>query len=231
MENNISISTFKWKDTEDVVEFLNSISKSQNTERELNKEIFIKSHKISGANPLKDCFVAKSQSNNVIGFMHLIHEEKIHRLVTVTHVSDGPQSYSVFKKFMTLSQNYAIAAKANILHTQITKSDSKMIDYLNRKWVPVKEYWILQCDRTEGLLKVKDFDSGNISHSNHEKYKIESLDLNAGIKDLTRIQNISFENHWGFCPNTEEEIKERISITNPDKEGILLIKDAKAIRV
>jgi len=224
MQSNISISSFKWEDTNDVIEFLNKVGNLKNTEKEISKEFFTGYHKLPGSNPLVDSFLAKRNDNKIIGFMHLIYEEKISRIVAITNISNTSQTYEIFTKFMSIAQDFATSNKVTVLHTQI-KSDSTIVDYIDKDWIQVKEYWDLKCDREKGLSKLKNFNSPRPFSSISDNYISEPLDLNTGIKDLTSIQNISFENHWGFCPNTEEEIKGRIEITNPNQEGVLLIKD------
>ncbi len=42
---------------------------------------------------------------------------------------------------------------------------------------------------------------------------------------LTDIQNAAFGGHWGFCPNTVEEIAYRAKMSISPPEGIVLLKD------
>lgn len=41
--------------------------------------------------------------------------------------------------------------------------------------------------------------------------------------ELTRIQNLSFGASWGFCPNTLEEIRYRVNMSDSRPEGIIFI--------
>ena len=42
---------------------------------------------------------------------------------------------------------------------------------------------------------------------------------------LTKIQNDAFTGSWGFCPNTDEQIKYRTRMPNTSKTGILFLLD------
>ena len=43
-------------------------------------------------------------------------------------------------------------------------------------------------------------------------------------EELTGIQNATFGGHWGFCPNTSEEIAYRAEMSISPHEGILLLR-------
>ncbi len=43
--------------------------------------------------------------------------------------------------------------------------------------------------------------------------------------ELTGIQNAAFGGHWGFCPNTSEEIAYRAEMTISPHEGIILLRN------
>ena len=121
MQSNISISSFRWEDTDDVVEFLNEIDDLKNTEKEISKEFFTRSHKLPESNPEVDSFLAKTQQNAIIGFMHLIFEKQINRLVVITKIAPTDQKNEIFIKFMDIAQDFAISNKINVIHTQIDK--------------------------------------------------------------------------------------------------------------
>ena len=221
MQSNIEISSFRWEDTDDVVEFLNKVTKVENTEKEVSKEFFTKYHLLPESNPEVDSFLAKTQQNEIIGFMHLIFEKQINRLVVITEIAPVDQKNEIFIKFMDIAQDFAISNKINVIHTQVDKKDSLSINYLKKDWSLVKEYWNLKCNS----LKLSTPEISQIP----DEYTVEHLDPNNDISNLTHIQNISFKDHWGFCPNTEEEIRARVEMTNNNPEGILLVKNKEEV--
>ncbi len=62
-----------------------------------------------------------------------------------------------------------------------------------------------------------------------EGFGIRKLELSTDIDIFTEIQNESFSEHWGFCPNTVEEITARIFMERSGEEGILLVHEGARI--
>lgn len=221
MQADISVVSFDWTYTNSVVEFLNKVDKVKNTEKEISEIIFTQYHKLPESNPKKDCFLAITQDHDIVGFMHIILEKKISRAVATTKILDSCLKTQILNQFMDIAISFASSTGVDVLHTQIEKKDSLSVEYFKKTWLPVKEYWNLKCT-------TEKFITPNTNHLPKE-YSIENLDDAADISTLTDIQNVSFGNHWGFCPNTEEEIRARIKITNPNSEGILFIKNSEEI--
>ena len=221
MQADVSVVSFDWTYTSSVVEFLNKVDKVKNTEKEISEIIFTQYHKLPESNPKKDCFIAITQDNDIVGFMHIIVEKKISRAIATTKILDSYLKTQILNQFMDIATSFASSTGVDVLHTQIEKKDSLSVEYFKKDWLPVKEYWNLKCI-------TKKFLNPNPNHL-PKGYSIENLNNDADISKLTDIQNVSFGNHWGFCPNTEEEIRARIKITNPDSEGILFIKNSEEI--
>jgi mycothiol synthase len=221
MQSKVSIIPFDWKYTDAVIKFLNKVTEVKNTEKEISKVLFTQYHNLPGSNPLKDCFIATTKHDEIVGFLHLIFERGINRAVAIAKTFSTDQKKLILSDFTDISIAFATSRNASILHTQIENTDISTIEEFKKKWLPVKEYWNLKCTLTNLS------NSGNIILP--EGYTVERLNPVTDIGILTYIQNISFENHWGFCPNTEEEIEARVKMENSDPEGILLIKHAGEI--
>ena len=221
MQTDISIVSFDWKYTNSVVGFLNKVDKVKNTEKEMSETIFTQYHKLPESNPEKDCFLAMTRDNDIVGFMHLIFEKRIDRVVATTKILESYPKTKILNQFMNIAISFASSNNVTVLHTQIEKKDSISIKYLKKNWLPVKEYWNLKCTTKKFI---------NSKTTNLPKgYIVENLNPDKDISKLTDIQNVSFGNHWGFCPNTEEEIRARVKITNFNSNGILFIKNSEEI--
>lgn len=44
---------------------------------------------------------------------------------------------------------------------------------------------------------------------------------------LTQVQNDAFGGSWGFCPNTVDQVKDRIAIADTSPEGILFLRNGE----
>ena len=56
-----------------------------------------------------------------------------------------------------------------------------------------------------------------------EGFRLRAFQLDKDERTLTELQNAAFGEHWGFCPNTVEEISARVRFKRCDPEGIVFI--------
>jgi len=222
MTDKFSIKHFRWEETSDVVAFLNHTSRFENTEKELSPNLFRQLHEMPGADPEKDCFVARDSERKIVAFLHMISEKPINRMVALQTVGECDYREIVATKLCQVAQEFSRHKFPSTLHVQISKQDHDWTRALNNLgWKEVKQYWNLQ----RVTEKNKDLEETIIPKG----YKIRSLDIQKDIEEFTEIQNSAFAEHWGFCPNTSDEIFSRISMERDGQEGILLIHSEKKI--
>ena len=222
MNVTLSINQFRWNDTARVVAFLNKLSCSVATENELSEGLFRQWHEMPGQNPESDCFIAETDRGEILGFLHMITEKPIRRSVAIQSVAQCRDHFSIAKKFALTARKFAGGQPTDVLHIQISKEDHEWREALeDTGWTAVKEYWNLRwkCENRDLLEKA----------SVPEGFGIRKLKLDTDIKLFTDIQNESFSEHWGFCPNTVEEITSRILMERSGEEGILLIHEGTRI--
>ena len=78
---------------------------------------------------------------------------------------------------------------------------------------PVKKYQIM-------VLNLSNFIS-SINQKKHNDFEIVNI-INKSdlVSKLNRIQNIAFENSWGYSPNTKNQIIKKIESNNSLNDGI-----------
>ena len=215
-----SIRQFSWDDTAKVVRFLNEASGSMGTEKEVSESLFKDWHSMPGGNPIEDCFISidETDKESINGFIHFICEPTIDRIVAIQTVKPHTNRRKITTDFEQLARHYQGNRSLKFIHVQIARSDPEWSSTLNDSgWVKVKEYMNLRCDPSDTL----DFPE----YSLPEKFSIAPLDPEIELSEFTKLQNEAFGEHWGFSPNTEEEISKRISMERSGEEGILVIKE------
>ena len=80
----------------------------------------------------------------------------------------------------------------------------------------VRTYWLMRWEEPE-LPAVEAPEGLSLAH-----YRP------GDAEELTGIQNAAFGGHWGFCPNTSEEIAYRAEMSISPHDGILLMRSDSA---
>jgi len=222
MNVTFSINQFRWSDTARIVTFLNKLSCAETTETELSERLFRQWHEMPGENPELDCFIAETARGEVLGFLHMITEKPIRRSIAIQSVAQCTDHSAIAKQFALTARKFAGDQPTDVLHIQINKEDHEWRMALeDTGWTSVKEYWNLRWKSENRHLLEKV--------SIPEGFGIRKLELDTDIKIFTEIQNESFSEHWGFCPNTVEEITARILMERSGEEGILLVHEGTRI--
>ena len=224
MRYDKSLKKFNWHDTSRVVRYLNETSQSIGTEKELSESLFRDWHTMPGANPLENCFISTDETNekSINGFIHFICEPTIDRIVAIQTVKSQPNKRNITSNFEQLARQYQKSKNLKFMHVQIPKSDPEWSNTLqNAGWVKVKEYMNLRCDTSDKLT----FPEYNMP----EKFSIAPLNTEMELSEFTALQNDSFAEHWGFSPNSEEEIRRRIFMERSEEDGILVIRENKKL--
>lgn len=222
MYKGTNIRNFDWSDTSNVVSFLNNSSGNTGKGKEITYTLFSQIHRLPGTNPEKDCYIAEDDEKNILGFLHMVIERPIGRSVAMQTVSKS----SSYSEIIGLFSDKAIEHTKNIsiqtLHTQIGKVEHEWASALvSAGWKPVKEYWTLEC-KGENLNTLE-------SPKIPDNYEVVSLNAKDDIEEFTKVHNLSFSMHWGFSPNTVEEIKQRVMMERSGEKGILLIRKQSSI--
>ena len=101
---------------------------------------------------------------------------------------------------------------ARVLHTCVPSSEFWPGVLAKEKLAQVRTYWLMRWQ--EPVLPSQEIPKGySLAHYQP-----------GDAQQLTEIQNAAFGGHWGFSPNTVEEITYRAGMTMSPPEGILLLK-------
>ena len=222
MYKGINIRNFDWSDTSNVVSFLNNSSGNTDKGKEITYTLFSQIHRLPGTNPEENCYIAEDDKKNILGFLHMVIERPINRSVAIQTVPRSSRYFEVIDLFSAKAIEHTKNLSIQTLHTQIGKVENEWASTLvSAGWKPVKEYWILEC-KGENLSTLE-------SPKIPDKYEVVSLNAKNDIEEFTKVHNLSFSMHWGFSPNTVEEIKQRVMMERSGEKGILLIRNQSNI--
>jgi ribosomal protein S18 acetylase RimI-like enzyme len=105
--------------------------------------------------------------------------------------------------------------KAERIHVNLRENDHLAHDFfLAEGYSRARAYLDLEADlmrREDASIKSGDIDRASFSRGEEHK--------------LTALQNGIFTGSWGFCPNTDDEIKYYLSLTGVVLEDIILLKE------
>jgi len=214
----IKISNFSELYQTKLVEFINSVNGSLNSPKELSQILFDQSINIPPSKPENDCYLAMTE-NEIVGFLQLVAEIPIGRLVGLQTIKPGPYSGDVLQKFIDLSVRKASKIETKIINFQISQYDKTSAKiFENNAWTKIKTYWNLKFENTEieDLILPQGY---SLRHFNSKK----------DLKALMEVQNQSFGTHWGFSPNDIGQIEYRTRMERTTEQGIIFIEKDREI--
>ena len=154
--------------------------------------------------------------NNSLMQFKVIFEPKINRMVLV---SESYPEYKDLIDFDYITSNLKLILKTedpkgsnySKIHIQLNESQSSQKPF--KKMNPIKKYQTM-------VLNLSNFKS-SINQNKHNDFEIVNItSKNDLVSKLNKIQNIAFENSWGYSPNTKDEIK----LSSEDSTRPLVLK-------
>ena len=162
--------------------------------------------------PEKDMFVVE-MSSEIIGFMNVTAELKIGCVVLDCLVQPKHRSKGLAKQLLGYVTRRAKELKAKTVKVSIRQDNLIAKKVLTRLgFRPVREFPELRLH----LNKVR------LPDVTHHDYISRHLQLGEEGK-LTRLQNRCFADHWGYNPNTTEEIAYALNLSHCSPEDVVFI--------
>ena len=215
MPKSIYIRNFHWDDLKETITFTNKVNNNDKTPRELTESLFVQSTQILGFCVQSDFFVAFNAAKSMVGFMKIIKEPKISRHILEYSITNNQDRVEVFGSLINKAHTYIRKTNLKSIHIQVDSNDLKIIEFLKTQhYSKIKTYWTY-------IWKTKPLEEMNVPDGFCLTHFVKSKDE----APLTSLQNQSFETHWGFAPNSLEEISARVSMERNYPKGIIILKD------
>ena len=164
--------------------------------------------------PEKNLFIAESMGN-IIGHLDVFPEMQIGRVVVQCLVHPEHRRKGIAEKLVERAIERAIELTAKIAHANISQDDKagkRLFSKMGFQFV--RRYLELKLD----LSKVR------LSKIKRNDYPCRPM-IPGEEERLTRLQNRSFMDTWGFNPNTREDIIYRIHLSEASFKDITLCLD------
>ena len=213
------IRQFQWDDTDRITDLFNTINGIVGTEKEFSHQLMSQTLAHPSCVPEDNCFVAESSDGQLIGYALVSPEIPIGRAVASGGVLAEHRNAGVGRALIRRIGEYVEGLGVSVFHIQASV-DSKYARRLLESdgFVHVKDYWQMRWEN--GTLPPINLPNG---------YRLRPFQLDQDEAELTSIQNAAFGAHWGFNPNTVEEIAARVRMESTDPEGIIFISNGASL--
>jgi len=161
--------------------------------------------------PEQGLFVVEADEN-IVGYMDMAPEIAIGRVILDCWVDPEHRRRGLATRLLKSATHRAQGLGAKLAHVNIAEDNVVARGVLSKLGFEcVRKFLELRLDMTK------------VRWSCVDKATLGCRHLQCGEEDkLTQIQNRSFSGTWGYNPNTEEEVRYAISMSNCAREGILL---------
>ncbi|MFP4082226.1 MAG: GNAT family N-acetyltransferase [Candidatus Aminicenantes bacterium] len=166
--------------------------------------------------PQKDLFLAL-ENRNLLGFMNILPESRINRAVVSCFILPQYQRKGIASVMWKQSRKRIKEIRAEKVHVCVFEENERAKVLLEKlDFSPVRRFVELRIKPLNKLNRESPPVQVNIDHLKPEE---ES--------QLASIQNKCFEGSWGFCPNTEQEIKYYLRLTETRPRDVITARSKK----
>ncbi len=216
MAQDIDIRGFEWEDLESVTDLFNRISGAEGTEKELDSELVSQNLSLPSVSPKANLRLAVKGAD-IIGYHLLSPEPLIGRAVIAGGTLPEFRRDDTNRRLLRDSVGRARAMGLRLAHMQTAldaRDDRRLLEA--EGFEKIKEFWQMRWEGAElPPLRLR------------RGFRLKSFEPGRDETTLTELQNASFGENWGFCPNTVEQIAARVRVKNSPPEGIIFIMDGE----
>lgn len=214
MTENMSIRNYTGNDLKAFTELFNVVNGLVGTNKARDAENIEWMLSQPSCNPQTNCFLSYSK-DALTGFLLIVPELPISRIVATGGVSPLYRNHGLGTMFTNLAIKLATQLGASVLHVQAAQKGVTAQRMLNG----------LGFRSARHYLQMRWVESELVDIPLPSNYIIREFRLNQDESTLVRLQNITFGDHWGFCPNTIEDIHAKVRQNSSASPGILFVCD------
>lgn len=164
--------------------------------------------------PVKDLFLIED-GHKIIALLDIVAESRIGRIVLNCLVQPGHSYINLSSALLESGSVRCKELKGERIHVCLSENDYAAHDFfLNEGYTRVRTFLDLEADllrRQDPSIKSEVANRASFSEGEENK--------------LAALQNGIFSGSWGFCPNTDEEIKYYLVLTGINIEDVILLKE------
>lgn len=208
------IRNFEWTDIDAITFLSNEIGGASGTAKALDSDEMRTALSVPGCDPERHCLIAED-AGKAVGYSLVAYEEPISRAVASGGVLEAHRGKGIGRALLRRVVEHAEGLGVDVLHVEagVTHSDAQHL-LASHGMEVVKSLWKMrwQCAEVPDV----DLPAG---------FAVRSLVVGRDEETLTDLQNVSFEENWGFSPNTVEQIRARVEHNRGGPESILFITE------
>ena len=214
MTTSTQIRKFRWDDVEEFTHLFNAVNGIADSEKASDPEFMRQFLSQPSCRPEEHCFLAE-HDRVLVGFALVSPEPPISRAVIGGGVLESHRSRGIGRSLTGKATEHAAALNVSVINVQAPANGSAARHLLESEgFVVVKNYWQLRWEGDE------DF-----SIKMPEGFSLRPFTLDQDEQMLADLQNAAFGHHWGFSPNSVEEIRARVRLDRSPPEGIIFVLD------
>ena len=208
------IRKFEWADLEAITRLFNDIGGMRGTPRELDNNAIKGMLTVPGCDPDRHCFIAED-GGEPVGYSLVSYEEPISRAVASGGVLLGHRGKGIGRALLRRVVEHAEGLGVDSLHVEagVTHSDTQHLLSSHGMDV-VKSLWKMRWQQEEA--PEVNLPAG---------FAARSFVVGQDEQVLTELQNVAFEENWGFSPNTVEQISVRVKHNSGGPQSIIFITE------
>lgn len=205
-----SIKNYNPNDFEEFVEFCKEINSFGQEENDLTSSILEKKLRRPHYSPSQDLFLAKL-NKKIVGFLNMTPELRIGRIILSGFIHPGHRRLGLAKEMLGCVLKRASDVKAKVVHVCLSESNIAAKALMRKfDFTPVRCFLKLEINLSEVIKETTSLLS------------VEIGQFKPGEEtQLTSIQNKCFTGTWGFCPNTVEEIRYYLDLTESRLKDVI----------
>ena len=218
LNNKTTIRNFSWNDLEEWTVFYNKSNGFKTTDTAFQVDSmaeFLVQHTVD---PQKNCSIVET-GDKMTGYSMISPELLIKRVIAQYGVLTSSTNRDLGRRIIESTIQRTGELGATKIHLQTHTDNILTMDFLeNHGFRSIKTYFLMEWINQE-------INPPALPTGLHLRSFVESQDEYA----LTQIQNDTFKESWGFCPNTVEEIKAKLDMGICDHKGIIFVTDSNKL--
>jgi len=213
IQTNLQIRNFKWSDIDALQRLLNEIGRHGHRNWPANADELRAELEFPRVKPKRNIALAE-QDDQIVGYAIVELETNIGR--SVIGIASSSMGLAIRKDLIDWATNNA-ARETPIAHLSTRDNETeleKLIAQLG--WSKVRRYLKLTTSSniTPAVAAVPD------------GFTVRTMLGLDEVPELTFTQNEAFKEHFGYSPNTEDEITARLLAGNSSLDNIVMIHDS-----
>jgi mycothiol synthase len=210
---NLLIRNFKWSDLDALQQLLNDVGRHGHRDWASNVEELRSELESPRVKPKRNIAVLE-ENDELVGYAIVEPETNIGR--SVIGIGSSNFGLAIRKRLIDWATNRA-KAEAPIAHLSTRDSEielEKLVEQLG--WAKVRKY--LKLETTSDLKP-----ANAVIPNGFSLRTMLGLDE---VPEVTYLQNTVFNEHFGYSPNTEDEIKAHLMAPGASVDDIVMIHDS-----